>query len=144
MARLPPIKRFVLDDFNGIKEVGAFAAKLFYPLNLFLNAVYSALNNGLTISANTIGSVVVQTNITSNSSGIATTTLNWAFPQSPPQGVFVMACTQSSLPVTAPLISWSYGSGVVSISMQFVSVSSGAIVSASSNTYSLTFWVSGG
>ncbi len=144
MAILPPIKRFVLDDFSGIKDISAFAAKLFYPLNLFLSATYSALNNGLTLNANTIGMVSTQGAITSSSAGIATTTINWGYPQSPPTGVAVMSCSVSSIPALSPLVSWSYSAGVVSITMQFVAASSGAIVQAGAQTYSCTFWVSGG
>lgn len=144
MALLPPIKRFVQDDFNGIKEVAAFAGKLFYPLNLFLNAVYAALNNGLTLAQNTIGVVSVQGNITSNANGVATTTINWPFLQTPPKGVVVMSCTISTVGTYAPLISWSYSSGVVSISMQFVTASGGSMVVAAPNTYAVSFWVSAG
>jgi hypothetical protein len=144
MATLPPVKRFVLDDYNGITTVSAFCSKFFYPMNLFLNAVYSALSSGLTIQQNMIGIVNASTNISSNSSGVATTTINWPDTQSPPQGVAVIACTQSSSATMYPLVSWSYAAGVVSISMQFVKVSSGAIVSAAASSYSVTFWVTGG
>ena len=144
MAVLPPIKRFVQDDFNGISTISAFTAKLFYPLNLFLNAVYSALNNGLTLSQNTIGAVKTATSITANSSGIATTTVNWPFPQSPPTGVAVLNCLTGTTQQTYPLISWAYSSGVVTLSMQFVMVTAGAVVVAPSGTYNVTFWISGG
>jgi hypothetical protein len=144
MAVLPPIKRFVLDDFAGIKDVSAFASKLFYPLNRFLNAVYSGLNNGLTLNQNTIGLVTTQTSVSSNSSGVATTTLNWTYPQSPPLGVVVMACNQSSISMPFPIVTWGYNAGVVSIQMQFVQVTSGALVTAPAGTYAVTFWVSGG
>ena len=53
MSALPPIKRFVLEDFAGVKEIPDFCSKFFYPLNLFLTSTYSALNNGVTIAANT-------------------------------------------------------------------------------------------
>jgi hypothetical protein len=144
MSTLPPIKRFTQDDYNGIKDISAFCSKLFYPLNLFLNAVYTSLNNGLTLSQNTIGSVTTQTTITSDSTGKATTTINWTYLQSPPQGIAILACLSASVPQTIPLYSWSYNSGVITISMQFVKVSSGAIVQASSATYSVTFWATGG
>lgn len=144
MATLPPVKRFTLDDYSGIKDISAFAAKLFYPLNLFLTATYSALNNGLTLNANTIGMVTSNSSITSNSAGIATTTVNWGFPQSPPQGVAVINCTISSVGALSPLVSWSYSAGVVTITMQFVVMSSGAVVAAGAQTYSCSFWITGG
>ena len=144
MANLPPLKRFVQDDFQGITTISAFCGKLFYPLNLFLNATYAALNNGLTIQANSIGMISQATSITSNSSGIATTTINWAYPQSPPVGVVVMNCTQSSVPTTLPLMSWSYSAGVITVTLQFTQISSGAVVANTAQTYNLTFWVSGG
>lgn len=144
MAKLPPIKRFIQDDFTGISEISTFAGKLFYPLNLFLNAVYSALNSGLTLNDNTIGLVTQSSNITSDANGLAVTTINWPYPQSPPQGVVVMNCAISTDPAKFPILSWSYASGVVRVSMQFVTMSSGAVVAAATNTYNLTFWVSGG
>lgn len=144
MARLPPIKRFILDDFSGITQIPAFCGKLFYPLNLFLNAVYSALANGLTLNANTVGVVSAQTAITSSAAGVATTTINWPYPQSPPVGLSVMSCSVSSVPALSPLFSWSYSAGVVTIVLQFVAVSSGAIVADTSKTYSLTVWITGG
>lgn len=144
MAILPPIKRFILEDYGGIKDIPAFCSKFFYPLNLFLNATYSALNNGLTLTQNTIGLVTSQSSITANSSGIATTTINWPYPQSPPSGVAILGCTLSSLAATYPLISWAYNAGVVTVTMQFVQVTSGAIVTAGAGSYNITFWVSAG
>lgn len=147
MAQLPPIKRFIQDDYAGLTAIPAFAGKLFYPLNLFLNAVYSALNNGLTLNSNTIGIVATQTSISTSSTGTASTTVNWPYLQSPPGGVVVMNCSLAGTSSTYPLISWSYAGGVVTISMQFVTVSAGALVQSGAsnpNFYSITFWVSGG
>lgn len=148
MATLPPVKRFILDDFQGVTTISAFAAKLFYPLNLFLTATYSALANGLTLNANTIGMVTTQSSITSSSAGVATTTINWPYPQSPPTGLAVLSCLVNATPALSPLVSWSYNAGVVSVALQFLAVgsisSTAAIVPAASQTYSLTFWVSGG
>jgi negative regulator of sigma E activity len=144
MAILPPVRRFILDDYQGISTIPSFCTKFFYPLNLFLSSTYSALNNGLTLQSNTVGLVANINPVTSSSTGTATTTVNWTYPQTPPQGVVVMNCTLNGTGVTAPLISWSYSSGVITISMQFVKVSSGAIVQAQAATYAVTFWVSGG
>lgn len=144
MASLPPIKRFIADDFAGVTTFPAFCQKLFYPLNLFLNATYSALNSGLTIEQNTLGLINESTSITSNSSGIATTTINWPYTQTAPIGVVVMDCTNNGTSTNYPFVSWSYSAGVVSISMQFFTITSGAFVTAPTGTYNITFWVSGG
>jgi len=144
MAALPPIKRFVQEDFNGLNTISAFASKLFYPLNRFLNAVYSALNHGLTLNQNTIGMVLNQPNVKADANGVVTTTINWPYLQSPPQGVVVLNCSVNGAGVLLPLHSWSYASGVVSISMQFIKSSAGSIVISASQTYSVTFWVSAG
>ena len=130
MATLPPIKRFIADDFAGITTFPAFTQKLFYPLNLFLNSVYTALNSGLTIQQNMLGLVNQSTSIAANTSGIATTTINWPYSQTAPVMVLVGACSSGGSSALYPLINWSYSAGVVSISMQFVKLSSGAIVAA--------------
>lgn len=144
MAVLPPIKRFIQDDYQGVKTIQDFTGKLFYPLNLFLNAVYSALNNGLTINANSIGSVTIQAAITTSSTGTATTTINWPYPQSPPLGLMIINCSVSTVANTIPLYSWSYSSGVISVSMQFTKITAGAVVTDTEKTYSVTFYATGG
>lgn len=144
MASLPPVRNFIQDDYSGITTIPSFAGKLFYPLNLFLNAVYRALNNGLTLTANTIGLVSTQTSITSSSTGVATTTINWPYPQTPPTGLAVLSCYIGTAATTYPAISWSYRSGVITINMQFFKVSGSALVTDTAKTYSLTFWSSGG
>jgi len=144
MAQLPPVKNFVVQDFASSTTIPDFASKLFYPLNLFLNAVYTALTNGLTLGQNTLGQITSNASITANSSGIATTTINWGFSQNPPIGVVIMSCTQSSLPVTTPLLSWSYSAGVITVTMQFVTVTSGTLKASGAGTYAMTFWSVGG
>jgi len=144
MSVLPPIKRFTLEDYSTVTTIPAFCAKLFYPLNLFMNATYSALNNGLTIQSNMIGQIAQVSSITSNSSGIATTTVNWNYPQTPPIGVVVMNCTVSGQGVMFPLTTWNYNAGVVKVSFQFVTITTGAVVTDTAKTYNLTLLVSGG
>lgn len=143
MANLPPIKRFLTDDFAGLTTIPAFAAKLFYPLNLFLNAVYSALNNGLTLNSN-MAALVTSQSVTASSTGIATTTINWPFPQMPPVGVVILSTTLSSVAATQPQIAWSYGAGVIQITLQFTKITAGAVVQAGAGTYSVGFWATAG
>lgn len=144
MALLPPIKRFTMDDFASQKSwIGA----LFYPLNLFLNATYSALNNGLTVNQNTIGLVKVipgvQLSGTTTLSG--KTTINWPYFQSPPVGVIAM---QNILvgtgggPVVCPSIVWGYSSGVITINLSNQPNPTGS--SQTTQSYNITFWVCGG
>ena len=144
MSALPPIKRFVLEDFAGVKEIPDFCSKFFYPLNLFLTSTYSALNNGVTIAANTLGVLTSPIAVTSDANGQATTTVNWKYPQSPPRGVVVMSCTLAGVSTLIPHHSWTYASGVVTVSMQFVKLSGGAMVASPSQTLSVTLWVNGG
>jgi len=49
MAALPPIKRIMRED---IKEAPGWIEKVIYPVNLFMDAVYSSLNKNLTFSEN--------------------------------------------------------------------------------------------
>lgn len=49
MAALPPIKRITKEDLGGAP---AWIDRLLYPLNLFLNTIYGALNKNITLSEN--------------------------------------------------------------------------------------------
>ncbi len=49
MAKLPIIKRISKED---LKEAPSWLDKVLYPLNLFMESVYTALNKGLTFQDN--------------------------------------------------------------------------------------------
>lgn len=144
MATLPPVKRFTSEDYAGTSSVTAFVEKFFYPLNLFLNSVYTALSNGLTLSANTTA-VVKSLKVTTASTGIATTSINWPYPQTPPVGLAVLGCmTTTGISAGYPIPTWSYNAGVISISLQFVTVTAGDVVAGGADSYNVVFWASAG
>lgn len=144
MAKLPPVKRFLTEDYASAKDIPGFCSRFFYPLNLFLNATYTALQSGLTLGQNLIAVVSQNVSVTCNASGVGTTTINWTFPQTPPVGVTILSCTLAGVAANAPLISWSYSGGVISITLQFISITAGNLVTAPAGTYTLSFWATGG
>lgn len=50
MAKLPPIKRLIVEEFD--KEYRPLLEKLLYPINQFFESVSSSFNNSLTFSEN--------------------------------------------------------------------------------------------
>mgnify|MGYP003136564022 FL=1 len=52
MASLPPIRRISKEDLH---EAPEWVEKLIYPINLFFDSVYRALNGRLTLSDNILG-----------------------------------------------------------------------------------------
>ena len=150
MATLPPIKRFLAEDFP---TQTSWIGKLFYPLNLFLNATYSALNNGLTINQNTVGLVANLSSLVANSSGQLTTTIKWPYTQSPPKGVAILSCTQNGGTTAAnyPIINWTYNSGIVTINLTFLALANVTISGSPyvvytpvASNFAVTVWISGG
>lgn len=55
MAKIPPLRRIVAEDFPS--DVQKWAGKLLQPLNLFLESVTTALNNNLRFGENFDGVV---------------------------------------------------------------------------------------
>lgn len=49
MAKLPSIKRILRED---LKEAPSWVERLIYPLNLFIEQIYSALNKNITFQDN--------------------------------------------------------------------------------------------
>ena len=131
MAQLPPIKRFVIEDYP---SQSTWIGALLYPLNLLLNSVYSNLNNGLTVSQNMLAQI---NTVTVNGSSPSTSFL-WKF-SSNPVGISVINVVQTSTPVvalTAPVFcQFSYNAGVISVTV---------IGLPTSGTYNVTFQVLGG
>ncbi len=54
MASLPPIKRISKED---IPEAPSWVEKIIYPVNLFFDSVYRALNGSLTMPENIVGQI---------------------------------------------------------------------------------------
>lgn len=143
MAKLPPIKRFTQDDFPNQKS---WIGSLLYPLNLFLNATYAALNNGLTINQNMIGLTKVSiVNLSGTTTLTGTTSIVWPYLQTPPVGVLAINCIQlgnNGGSVILPSITgWTYDSGVVTIPLSTPNPTGS---SQTNLTYNITFWICGG
>lgn len=132
MALLPQLKRFLNEDFP---DAPAWLSRLLSPLNLFMNSMYAALNNGLTLQDNFLG----QINTMAVSGSSPTTQYLWKY-QSNPVGVLIINTidTSSSPAVITSAVTcdWSYSSGVITINN---------ITNLDSlRTYSVTFLTIGG
>lgn len=134
MALLPPLRRFMSEDFP---DAPSWLPRFFYPLNRFMGAVYSALNQGLTFNNNMIAQIKTLSITAGSSSPV--TQFTWSFSTSP-VGCLVISTTDiSSTPAVvtnAVTIDWGYGSGVVTIN-NITGLTAG-------KTYSITFLVIGG
>ena len=131
MASLPQLKRFLQEDFPDQPWIG----KLFYPLNLFMNAVYSALNNSLTFQDNLLSQIKT---LSVNGSS-PTVQFTWKFSTNPVGVLILRALDSSSSPTvvtSAVTCDWSFSSGVVTIN-NITGLTAG-------KTYSVTFLVIGG
>lgn len=131
MATLPTIRRFLTEDFP---EQAAWIGGLFYPLNLLVNTIYSALNNGITLQQN----MMTQLKTISVSGSSPSVSFPYQFSPSSPVGVSVINVVQTSsgtVPVTAVSCTWSFSSGTVTVNVQGLSASA---------TYNLSFIVWGG
>ena len=134
MAQLPPIKRFLIDDFP---SEASWIGTLLYPLNLLLNTIYANLNNGLTIQQN----MQAQINTLSVTGANPTTSYQWKFSSiGAPLGVTIVNSVQTNSPIT-PIVNavtcqWSYSAGTVTIS--------NVTGLTNSNTYNVTFITWGG
>lgn len=132
MGSLPPIKRFLTEDFP---TQASWIGNLLYPLNLFFNTVYSNLNNGLTLSQN----MLAQVKTISISGSSPTTSFPWKF-SSAPIGVTLVNIVQTdgtpAVITNATTCAWSYAAGVVTIN--------NVTGLNSAHQYSATFIVWGG
>lgn len=131
MAQLPPIKRFVIEDYP---SESSWIGALLYPLNLLLNSVYSNLNNGLTISQNMLAQITTVEIL----GATPTTSFLWKF-SSNPVGLTVINVVQTNSPsaalVATVFCQFSYNAGVVTVTV---------IGLPGSGTYNVTFHVIGG
>lgn len=133
MGLLPPIKRFLTEDFP---EQASWIGTLLYPLNQFLNTVYSNLNNGITLAQNMFAQIATLP-IKGSS---PTTSFTWKFQTAgSPIGVSVINVSLSSgtgSALGAVTCQWSYSAGIISIS--------NITGLDSANSYNITFIVWGG
>lgn len=132
MATLPVIKRFLTEDFP---SQASWIGVLFYPLNLLLNTIYSALNNGITLSQN------VQAQVATLPVSGASPSVSVPYKYSPttPLGVTVVNVVQTSTPAVALTAAvgcaWSLNNGIMTMTVQGLN---------STSTYNVTFVVWGG
>ena len=124
MASLPVIKQLQVESFP---SQTSWIGNLIYPLNLLFSTVYTNLNNGITLNQNTLGTVKQSVSVTTSASGIATTSFTWPFPKTNPVGVSIISCTSGGTAAYAPLMSWSYSSGTISVSLQFLTMLTTAV-----------------
>lgn len=132
MANLPVIKRFLVDDFPGEQS---WIGNLFYPLNLLLNTIYSALSNGLTLAQNSLAQI--KTLPVSGNNPVVS--FPYAFSPATPIGILVLNVSQTNSPLvpltTAVGCTWTYVSGILAVTVQGLQAG---------QTYNVTFYVVGG
>lgn len=132
MSKLPAIKRFTREDYQGAPD---WLDKLFYTLNLFMTSVYSALNQGLTVEENSLGMVKTM----SISGAAPSTSFRWNF-LNKPMGLIVVNVYQTdgvAAPITnAVYADWSYSQNVITVN-NITGLNA-------AHTYSVTFMVFGG
>lgn len=110
MASLPIIRRFLTEDFP---SQASWIGQLFYPLNLLLNTIYSALSNGLTIGQN----MLAQTASFSISASSPTVSFPYKFSPQLPLAVTVSAATGASQ-AAAIGCTWAYSGGTITVTVQ--------------------------
>lgn len=132
MGALPPIKRFLAEDFQ---SQAAWINNLLYPLNQLLGVIYSNLNRGLTLSQN----MLAMTKVISVVGATPTTSFPWPF-STAPIGVSLISTKQTdgatSVITNAVTCDWSYTAGIISIN--------NVTGLNAAHTYSCTFIVWGG
>lgn len=113
MAKLPPLKRLVTQDYAGQN----WLAPLFQVLNNFMESTYSALNQALTLADNTT-SGVLELVLTSQPTPTSPARLSW--PKEVPVAVMIgnvqqrdttqanRLTTSGALLTNAPGIEWQY------------------------------------
>lgn len=104
MARLPPIKKLIKEDFAQYP----WAEKLLWPLNQFMEAVYSAMDKRLTpnenLTAQTLEIEIIENNITYPLS------FAWTRPGVKPTDVWVtrIVSNDNTNPTSAPGVYWEF------------------------------------
>jgi hypothetical protein len=107
MATLPQVKRLNVEDFSSQQS---WIGKLFLVLNTFMDGVTNALNNSLTLGANTTSQI---SSLTVNAIPSVSTPLKPAWKgKTSPSGVIVIQCIPTNLSFVAQTsptgIQWIY------------------------------------
>lgn len=122
MAKLPVIKRVLRED---IPDAPDWIGRLLYPMNLFFENVYNALNRDLTFSEN-IRSQTKTINFSTSSAYDGTAanfeTLEFSLEGVPsPQGLFILSLVEDADNFTpiegSPFMNWQAINGVMQISL---------------------------
>lgn len=115
MAKLPPISRFLREDFPGQDWID----KLLWPLNQFMNTIYGAMNKNLTLNDN-CACQIKTISVTSDGSGNASTSFAWGL-SAIPTDVWVsrVTTTSGSNPSGAVGILWEYDGTKISVGTIF-------------------------
>lgn len=115
MAGLPSVRRIMREDF---KDAPGWLERLLYPINLFFDSVYTALNKNLTFGEN-VRAQIKRIQITA---GAAATDNIFSFTASIPsvQGVVLLSAikqgaTYTPLAAAPTVASWRYADGMVHI-----------------------------
>ena len=109
MSKIPQIKRLVLEDFP---EQKSWIARLFLPLNTFMESVVTAFNKNLTIAGNMAGDIKVVT-LSSSPSATAPFLVPWSLSASPKSihiGKVERVDKAAFVLSVAPAIQWRYDS----------------------------------
>lgn len=122
MAKLPPISRFLREDFQEVSWI----EKLLQPLNQFMTLVYSALNANLTLGEN-MRAQIKELSITTDGSGDATASFAWGLTSIPTDLWVSRVVSVGTAPTAAVSVDWSYDGQAINIT-QFHGL-------ASSSTY---------
>lgn len=116
MAALPQIKRLTREDF---KDAPDWINRLLYPINLFFDAVYSALNKGLNFQQN----FAAQIQSFTITAGVAATdnTANFILTMTTkPQGLILLNASLQNGSLTpigaAVYLDWNYDGTNINIS----------------------------
>ena len=112
MAKLPPISRFLREDFQGVDWID----RLLQPLNQFMNIVYSAMNRNLTLTDNCAAQIKSIT-FTTDGSGDATVKFAWNL-TSIPTDCWVSRISQGT-PSAGVSILWEYDGSTINITKFF-------------------------
>lgn len=132
MAKLSPVKRFSIEDFPSQSD---WIGTLFFPLNLFLTNIYSALNNDITLGEN-IRSQVTTLKVKGSS---PSTNFPYKFSPNLPLGVSVINTVQTNTPAVsltgAVGATFTFSKGVVTVTVQGLNTA---------GEYNCTFVVWGG
>lgn len=115
MASLPSIRRIMREDFP---EAPQWLERLIFPLNLFLDSVYTALNRNLTFGEN-VRAQIKSIQITAGAAAI-NNTIAFTASISPVQGVLLLGAVQQGatytpLTVAPTVASWRASNGMIYI-----------------------------